>query len=357
MTAIIHGGFEYLIKRLGKQELGSQSCRGGKANRGRYLLITKQKEVQQNFPALSISELNACSPITLTPIWKGANHTKQLCLYVYHNSKFVENKKNGRDEFRIYFPKELGGEDFYGGDIVVFRRIEKKLEENRGNEVPSFDFLIDWARPGDKNYKIYSDLLKTHGEGGNFLFYACPIPCFEALANSNFSATETEVSFSIGKKFGELVAESGTRSKPNKGDLISSAEEQIARTINSSLFHDLVLSNYNFTCAVTNEVIAYKSLNNLEAAHIFLKCHGGFFLPSNGISMRKDIHWAFDKGMFCINDDLTIVVAAEVKDSYLFKYNGAKINSAVMFNPDPRFLKYHRENVFGLFKTRGTLML
>ena len=101
----------------------------------------------------------------------------------------------------------------------------------------------------------------------------------------------------------------------------------------------------------------YDKLINLEAAHIKPKSHSGSFLPCNGIAMSRDIHWAFDKGMFTINEDYTITVHEELKNTLLNKYDNQKINIPTedFFKPEKNFLQYHKEKVFGLFKHSGVL--
>ncbi|MEG0692212.1 MAG: HNH endonuclease, partial [Oscillospiraceae bacterium] len=87
------------------------------------------------------------------------------------------------------------------------------------------------------------------------------------------------------------------------------------------------------------------------------KSHGGEFLPSNGIAMSRDIHWAFDKGFFSLKDDYSIIVHPKTTSNYLHSFDGKKIKlpSDSFFVPDVANLKYHRENVYGLFLTTGRL--
>lgn len=67
----------------------------------------------------------------------------------------------------------------------------------------------------------------------------------------------------------------------------------------------------------TGNVIQYKSFMNLEAAHIWPRSHKGLYLPSNGIALCRDMHWAFDKGMFTIGDDFKVIVHPDVESDYL----------------------------------------
>lgn len=68
------------------------------------------------------------------------------------------------------------------------------------------------------------------------------------------------------------------------------------------------MTGYKQKCAITGNVIQYKSFMNLEAAHIWPRSHKGLYLPSNGIALCRDMHWAFDKGMFTIGDDFKVIV-------------------------------------------------
>ena len=60
---------------------------------------------------------------------------------------------------------------------------------------------------------------------------------------------------------------------------------------------------------------------NLEVAHIWPRSHQGLYLPSNGIALCRDMHCAFDKGMFTIDDNLKVIVHPDVDSEYLKKYD------------------------------------
>jgi len=145
-----------------------------------------------------------------------------------------------------------------------------------------------------------------------------------------------------------------------KDEIGESSIEQIeqsrgANLFNSSSFRDFVLLGYQGRCAITNEVISYERLNNLEAAHIKPKAHTGSFLPCNGIAMSRDMHWAFDKGMFTINEDYRVQVHDDIRETCLNKYHNQIISLPKddFFKPEKLFLAYHQSNIFGLFKTSG----
>lgn len=97
---------------------------------------------------------------------------------------------------------------------------------------------------------------------------------------------------------------------------------------------------------------------NLEVAHIRPSSHQGLYLPSNGIALCRDMHWAFDKGMFAIDDNLKVIVHPDADSEYLKKYGRKSLfvpeNS--FFRPDINNSHYHQNNIYGLLKTLGSLV-
>lgn len=59
---------KYYLKRLGHQELGS--VKNGKAQRGRYIYISKDKNVLDIFPPLSKTVTNDSSIIPIIPLYQ-----------------------------------------------------------------------------------------------------------------------------------------------------------------------------------------------------------------------------------------------------------------------------------------------
>ena len=121
---------------------------------------------------------------------------------------------------------------------------------------------------------------------------------------------------------------------------------------------NFILTGYKQKCAITGNVIQYKSFMNLEAAHIWPRSHKGLYLPSNGIALCRDMHWAFDKGMFTIGDDFKVIVHPDVESDYLQQYNNKSlyIPENAFFRPDINNLHYHQTHIYGLFKTSGSLV-
>ncbi|MCK5028143.1 MAG: HNH endonuclease [Bacteroidales bacterium] len=331
---------KYYIKKLGFQELGSPKS-DGSISRGRYMLISKKSE--DFFPHLSETELN---DTIILPIISPENHEKIYCSYVFHNDKFHGSlAKSPRNEYRLYLNSKIDPNRSYfkPDDIVVFSKYEGE------ESISTYQMIL--IRKDQRNYNVLNTIINISPLEGGHALYNEELAFIETIANNVESITSIvipeEVKKDVKKKQEEIKEEISTDIEGTKG----------ANLFNSVSFRDFVLLGYQNKCAITNEAIFYDKLINLEAAHIRPKAHSGSFLPCNGIAMSRDMHWAFDRGMFAINEDYTIDVHKDVKNSLLNRFDKQKINLPIedFFKPEPTFLKYHRENIFGLFKHAGVI--
>ena len=137
-----------------------------------------------------------------------------------------------------------------------------------------------------------------------------------------------------------------------------SRSDRGGREMSQSQFRAFVMKSYDGECAITGKSISYADLNNCEAAHIRAHAHDGPMLPDNGIPLSRDLHWAFDQGMFTIEDDYVIKVHPEVIDTSLNQINGRVLREPnpvwSSFAPKKEYLRWHRDNFFGKF-LRSTL--
>lgn len=343
---------KYYIKKLMSQELGS--VRDGKAQRGRYIYVSKDDVVLDFFPQLSTTVTNDSSLIPIIPLYQ--NSPKKIyCNFIYHNDKF--NVEGGtRNEYRIYSNKALEEDRllFQTGDVLIFRREEifkdknvvnisdyRNLEEDNENVL----FVYLCTKHDEELYQKCNQLVeksKIRGQG-------------HAVFDGCFEQVEARVSALMSEKNGQFdtVIEDKVVAKAQEGDI-----DAMANLFNSVSFRDFVLTGYEYKCAITGKVIRYDNFMNLEAAHIWPRSHLGKYLPSNGIAMCRDMHWAFDKGLFTINDDLTIKVHPDVQSDYLSEFDKKRIfvPKNQFFSPDINNLHYHQKNIYGLFKSSGSLM-
>lgn len=343
---------KYYLKRLGHQELGS--VKNGRAHRGRYIYISKDDHVLDIFPPLSRTVTNDSSVIPIIPLYEKPAK-KIYCNFIYHNDKF--NVIGGsRNEYRIYSNNALEGGTllFQTGDILIFRAekasaLQKDLTSYNLPEAAVEDSKVYFLyRCYDRDSSLYKQcctLIEESEIRGNG----------HAIFEGLLPEVEKEISFVRGKSLEEMdtVIDDAVTAKAQTGNV-----NAMASLFNSVSFRDFVMTGYDHRCAITRNVIRYGSFMNLEAAHIWPRSHQGLYLPSNGIALCRDMHWAFDKGMFTVDDNLRVKVHPDIESDYLRQYDEIQlfIPENAFFRPDVNSLHYHQSNIYGLFKTAGSLV-
>ncbi len=328
--------YKYYLKKCGHQELGSVGV-DGKAHRGRYLLTSMNTAVLSIFPPLSTTKKNDFALLPIVPLYSGK---KVYCNFVYHNDKFHNSEaKHPRNEYRLYLNNALEHTPKYFecNDIMVMR---KDIDE----EDEDAQIVYPMTLIKDKNstlYKFLDDVIQKTPISGGYGIYEGEISEFETLYLEIKDAGEPTIA--IDETITNFVAKE--------------ENDAVAGLFNATNFRDFVMVGYENLCAVTGTVIKYESYMNLEAAHIKPKSHGGQFLPNNGIAMSRDIHWAFDKGFFSLDDEYKIIVHPKTTSEYLHSFEGKRLRlpSNSFFVPDVRNIQYHRNNVYGLFLKTGRL--
>lgn len=250
---------KYYLKRLGHQELGS--VKNGKAQRGRYIYISKDKNVLDIFPPLSKTVTNDSSIIPIIPLYQKIAK-KIYCNYIYHNDKY--NVSGGtRNEYRIYCNGALEGKQllFQPDDILIFRaKKTSSLPKDilGSNDVP--EAAVEEAnvfflyRCCDKNSELYRMCKKLVDESnirGNG----------HAIYQGIITEVENKINQLCVKNFNEMdtVIEDTVTAKAQSGDI-----DEMASLFNSVSFRDFVMTGYKQKCAITGNVIQYKSFMNLE---------------------------------------------------------------------------------------------
>lgn len=121
-------------------------------------------------------------------------------------------------------------------------------------------------------------------------------------------------------------------------------------------FREVVLDNYDRTCAVTGQKFVYAATVEADAAHIIGKGSLGTDDPRNGLALSKSVHWAFDQGIFTISDQYEVILHPEANraSSNAFPLLAADrkpicLPSDPAYHPHPEALAWHREHRFGIF--------
>lgn len=318
---------KYLLKRCGHQELGSMDA-SMKPQRGQYLLMSLQNDVLSFFPPLSTSQKNDFRMVALYPLYCEG---KVYCRFVYHNDKFHGSTAvHPRNEYRLYLNREVQGGCtlFHENGIVALRLVDEANFES--------GLYVDYVAPGSASYATYDAIMKTNalGSSDNYAVYCGEIKDFE---NRVLKVDTNTSDVKVAKEDVDFIAKSSN---------------DIASLFNEKQFRDFVSVAYQHKCAITGTVIAYESMNNLETAHIQPKSHGGPFLPSNGLSLCRDFHWAFDHGFLALTDDCHVMVSKKAPSDLLMPYDGKEIfmPEEPFFRPKVEFIQYHRKNVFEHFE-------
>jgi predicted restriction endonuclease len=322
---------EAYVHKLNAQELG---YRGGQPyGAGRYFYISKS--CAEFFPHLSEVVPNDHMILDIIP-----PNSEEIVLtnYVYHNSKYssLANNEN-RDEFRIYLNSENdpGRDYFKPDDLIVIVKIRTDDD---------LIYKIVHISSENRSYKELNKLLDDSTSGRNKTHALIPL--------SSLMFLDELRKIRIGKKVipDEILEES--LNEPTH--YYVEGENEGTRVLRSRSFRDLVLYFYDYRCAITDKkvFIEYSEFNNLEAAHIMARAAGGGSNPANGIALERNLHWAFDKGFFTVSDNYVVKVHPDAMEiSYLKKQHGKKLilPDDRRTHPDKGSLKWHRENVFGMF--------
>jgi len=317
------------LRKLNDQELGFR--RGESRKAGRYVYISKKS--LSYFPPLSSSILNDHVYLNLIAPNSGK---AVLSKYVYHNDKIVQNKT--RDEFRIYLNTEIDprGNFFRSDDILVFHRI--------GTEDDIYYKLYHFpAERKDSNYRILEGLLLRFKIERNGAHAIAPISKMPFINLVGMVGAEKKV---VPPEIIKDAFESPIQAPAEE------EREPVTRLIRDTSFRSLVLFFYDYKCAITGTVIRHNDLINLQAAHIIPRHMGGGYNPSNGLALSQDLHWAFDKGFFTVDAGYRVQVhdvVIKIPALRAIHDKQVRLPQDSRARPNVQSLKWHQENVFGIF--------
>ena len=329
----------YYLKKLGSQELGSPKYYPDgtvKISRGRYIYISKDND--GFFPFLSETVLNDKAFIQLSMPFSSELF---YAWFGYHNSRQIDTVYTdglGRNEMRLYLNSQVDDDKryFHPGEIVVFEKVIV-------NE--STVYVVHIFSQAQQEYALLNSMIPSRK---GFALVDDPLDFLSTTRQ--VSTTTAEINDSVLN-----LIETSQRDLIEEENMADEEEISLgAGLFNSVTFRDFVMQAYGYKCAVTRRVLRCGDLNNLEAAHIRPRAHNGLYLPCNGIALSRDMHFAFDKGFFTVDDHYKIVVHPNVlqTDSYLNEYNGQELSLPRQdyFKPRIEYLHYHQDNIYGSFR-------
>jgi putative restriction endonuclease len=128
-------------------------------------------------------------------------------------------------------------------------------------------------------------------------------------------------------------------------------EMVVARPFREAAFAASVKSAYANTCAMTGlQIINGGGRAEVQAAHIRPVATGGSDSVRNGIALSGTFHWMFDRGLVSVDDDFSILVAADHLPKpilgLLREDHKISVPERPETRPHPIHLRYHRDKVF-----------
>lgn len=112
-----------------------------------------------------------------------------------------------------------------------------------------------------------------------------------------------------------------------------------------------VLDAYDHRCCVCGTRYAFRDTSAMEAAHIVPRGSRGSNMLQNGLCLCPVHHWAFDKGLLTVDEDLTIrvavvIVASGNEGNWLAELHGQNAHIADDAPISRQALAWHRRNIF-----------
>ncbi len=133
-------------------------------------------------------------------------------------------------------------------------------------------------------------------------------------------------------------------------------EENVTYTISApkrdSAFRQIVLREYNSTCAVCEMKFCLGDLVEATAAHIVPKRKNGADDPRNGLSLCRTHHWAFDAGIFTLSNNYEVLLSSVLERAETCNFGLLDLGGKIIRLPDnkalwphPEAVIWHRENI------------
>ena len=351
----------FLIKKLGHQELGykNKDSKIPGESRGQYFLVSKKHldffpPLEQNIPQ-DLQILNIVSHLSTSPA---------QAKYIYNNDKFHGSKANSpRNEHRININLNINPkrEVYHKDDILIFKK-EVFLNEDEEQEMA---YIITRYREKNepKDYSKLLNIINTNKEGFSSRNYAIANDQELSQIENHRSRLFTRVMSTdpiIPKTDYNLV----TPKEFNNQSTFKKAETELA-TFEKQIKR-IVFDKYNYRCVVSDIGFRWQELGGVKnswkgitGAHIKPRAHQGEYSPKNIIPLIEPLHQLFDRGVFTITNHLKIEVHKDALNDPLLsnfhKYHNKKLNIPNDIDLSLDSISHHREMIFGLFKTGGSI--
>lgn len=128
-------------------------------------------------------------------------------------------------------------------------------------------------------------------------------------------------------------------------------EQIVRRPFREAAFAMRVKAAYQNRCAVTGlRIINGGGRAEVQAAHIRPVAHDGPDSIRNGVALSATVHWMFDRGLISVDDDYSILIAADRLPHTITRLlpddRRLALPARISQRPHLPFLRYHRQHIF-----------
>lgn len=169
-------------------------------------------------------------------------------------------------------------------DLLLFQRCLDRLDSYRLILIPNSDGGLDAIR----------DLVGARRWGSLF---ADRVP----ILQKDLSLARSDMLETVSKPFAVV---------PGDIPRIATSRDAIARDI---VFRETLLAEYGRSCAVSGIALAADEAAEVEAAHVIPLSRGGPDEPRNGLPLTGTLHWAFDHGLFGVDEKRRVLIPPGAK--------------------------------------------
>ena len=118
-------------------------------------------------------------------------------------------------------------------------------------------------------------------------------------------------------------------------------------------FREIVVREYDFTCAVCETKFRVNNLIEATAAHIIPIHKNGSDDPRNGLSLCRTHHWAFDSGIFTLTDNYEVLLSPVVEQAESHNFTLLEMEKKTILlpgneiiHPHQKAIRWHRDNIW-----------
>ncbi|KZM47608.1 HNH endonuclease [Labrenzia sp. OB1] len=216
-----------------------------------------------------------------------------------------------------------------------------------------FDRPIGYTENGGYEHKLFRSDGKPNGGRTQQAVRIIEPTEFEALFNAGLSEADpwpARVDVQDGIQTPEGLSDLNQAPMP---EMFADRDRKaiiVNRPFRDAKFRLHIRKLYDRTCAFTGlRLINGQGRPEVEAAHIVPVEKGGNDSVQNGLALSGTVHWMFDRGLLSLSDTYDILPSRHLNYDVAHLLNSdmkAKVPEDAMKKPHPRYLEWHRSNIF-----------